>query len=82
MIELEKIRAGDLRDPIRIRAKDHLQKVANEFEEMRVELKGRIAEMQSSWDSIKTGVIDQGSHGGEIDKNIEKLGSELSKFKI
>ena len=82
MMELEKIKSGDLRNPIRIRAKDNLQKVANEFDEMRVEMKASIAEIKYNWDAVKGAVSSNGTQGKEIDKNIAKLESELSKFKI
>lgn len=87
-MELEKISNGDLSSPIRIRAKDQLQKIASEFNEMRIGLKNSISEIKINWDSIKTDLyklreeIKDEERKRKIEDNIKKIDSELARFKI
>ena len=85
-IELGKIASGDLSSPIHVRTKDQLQKVAVEFDSMRVSFKGSIGVLKENWGPVKMSLdklkkeMDQ-KEKNEIEDYIKKIDSELSRFK-
>ena len=85
--ELEKIKCGDLSTPIRIRAKDQLQKVAYECEELRVELKRHIHVIKECWDAIEKQTPSLAANASDeaekkkITESIDKINAELARFK-
>ena len=84
--ELEKMRGGDFSSDIHIRTKDQLQKLASEFNDMRVGLKGSITTIKDDWNAVKTRLRDVRQGLSEEDKksisnSIEKIDTELSRFK-
>ncbi|MDD4957396.1 MAG: methyl-accepting chemotaxis protein [Candidatus Omnitrophica bacterium] len=78
--ELERIKSGDLRGSIHIRAKDQLKKTAAEFDELRVELQRSLGTIKSDWEEVKRGLGSADT--GKISDNIGRIDSELSKYKI
>jgi methyl-accepting chemotaxis protein len=87
-IELKKIRSGDFSSVVHVRAKDQLKKVASELDEMRLEFKDSINTVKKNWVSVKADLQKlQKSSKNENEKiritdSIEKIDSELSRFKI
>ena len=86
-IELKKIKAGDLSAPIHIRTEDQLQKVAEEFEEMRVAFRGSLDSLRKNWTalrpeilSFKNAVRDE-SQKKRLEKEIGVIDAELARFK-
>lgn len=71
--ETEKIKNKDLSSQVSIRAKDQLQKMASEFNEMRSELKNSVNSIKNNWDSVKK--------EGLKSESAKQLDSELGKFK-
>lgn len=86
--DLDKFREGDLRGPIRVRGKDQAQKLALSFEEMRVEMKNSISLVKKEWDSIRSSLVNPESKTQDeeekkaLQASIERIDSELSKFKV
>ncbi|KPK39385.1 MAG: hypothetical protein AMJ78_08595 [Omnitrophica WOR_2 bacterium SM23_29] len=85
--ELEKIKNGDLSSPIQIRTGDQLQKVASEFNDTRLRLKNSVGMLKENWASIKITLLKLQSEIKEeeerkrLQDNIDKIDSELAKFK-
>ena len=86
--ELKRIKDGDFSSVVRVRAKDQLQKVAMELDEMRLEFKNSINTMRKNWVAIKSHLQKlQKESKDEKEKiriadSIEKIDSELARFKI
>lgn len=86
-VELTKIKSGDLSSTIRIRAEDQLQKVASEFEDLRLVLKGSIGTLRENWKPIKISLeklkdkIKDEKEKEQIQDNIDKIDAELVRFK-
>ena len=85
--ELEKIKDGNLSSPIQIRTGDQLQKVASEFNDTRLKLKNSIGTLKENWASVKITLLKLRSEIKEeeerkrLQDNIDKIDSELAKFK-
>ncbi len=85
---LEKIKNGDFSTPIQIRTKDQLQKIVSEFDDMRLGFKNSIGSLRENWTSIKTTLLKLASEIKEEEEkkrfqdNIDKIDSELARFKI
>ena len=86
--DLDKLTKGDFRNPIHVRGKDQVQKLALSFEEMRVEIKNSISTVKEGWSSIKSNLVNLESKTQDeeekkaLQANIERIDSELSKFKV
>ena len=83
---IDKVRAGDLASRFSIRTGDQLQKVANEFEHMRIELKDSIVTLKDNWTAIKAKMLGQMAAKDTEEKTqildtIKKIDSELGRFK-
>ncbi len=86
--ELEKIKGGDLSSRISIRADDQLQKVAAEFEELRLEFKNSIGTLKKNWnllkehlEKLKTAAANEEDRK-TLEQRITEIDKELAKFKI
>jgi len=86
-VELEKMKEGDFSSPVRIRAKDQLQKVASEFDEMRLRVNNSVGTLKENWNPIKEELsrLQREAKSEEEKKSllssIEQLDSELARFK-
>jgi len=86
-LELEKMKQRDFSGKVRIRADDQLQKVAGEFEELRIVLKDSLSKIQKEWGAIKPDIekIKEDANPEKkenILRSIESIDSELEKFNI
>ena len=84
--DLEKIKAGDFSFEINVRSKDQLKKTVAEFNNMRRQLKDSIDLLKENWTPIKATLLKLQSEMKEeerkrLQKNINEIDSELSKFK-
>ena len=86
-LELEKMKAGNLSSPISIRAKDQLQKVACEFEQMRVGLRGSVDLLRRYWSAIRSPLlafketIKDENQRKSLEANMGEMDTELARFK-
>lgn len=86
-VDLERIKNGDFSFTIKIRAKDQLQKVISEFDDMRLGIKDSISTLRGNWESVKTSLLKLQSKINDEDEkkrlqdNIDKIDSVLAKFK-
>lgn len=85
--ELEKMKSGNFSSPVRIRTKDQLQRIASEFDELRIELKDAFGALKENWvllkeylQKSKEGIKDE-KEKKDIENNIERINSELARFK-
>lgn len=76
-LDLQKIQSGDLSSPIHIRTHDQLQKVAAEFERMRVAFQGSILSLRKNWTAIR---LDEGQKK-RFENEIQRIDTELAHFK-
>ena len=87
-VELDKLKHGDLSSTIHVRAKDQLQKVASDLDELRIRFKDSVNTLKGNWDSVKTNMQKLIEETNDEEKkrsiadNIEKIDTELARFKI
>ncbi len=85
--ELNKMKNGDFSSKINIRAKDQLQKVIGEFNELRVSVNKSVEKIKTNWDEIKSPLnkyIDNINNSDEKKKSYEcvrQIESEIKRFK-
>lgn len=87
MMELDRIKEGDLSSPIRIRADDQLQNAAAKCEALRLELADTLGALKDNWGVFKGSMEKLLAHSGDgeeirsIKHLAGKIDSALSKFK-
>lgn len=86
-MELGKMKEGDFSSPIRIRAKDQLQKVVSEFDGMRSNINKSMGTLKEAWSSIKAELsllereVKDEAKRKLLADSIKRLDSELARFK-
>lgn len=86
-MELGKMKEGDFSSPIRIRAKDQLQKVVSEFDGMRSDINKSMGTLKEAWSSIKAELsllereVKDEAKRKLLADSIKRLDSELARFK-
>jgi len=79
-IELEKMKAGDLTSPVRIRSTDQLQRVAADFDELRLNLSKSMKNIKDQVECLRA--ISETVDDSQFQESVHELDQEIKKYTI